>query len=108
MRVIQIIPRKRCRLYGLMVQKEIELAKRNVGTFRRSASKQKGVAKWAHSTYPGWVWLERGLGEVVLAELDSRSSNQDEWQLLHAFLGFVDRHFGDKIAAINIQYVAEK
>jgi hypothetical protein len=108
MRVIQIIPRKQCRLYGMLVQKEIELAKRNVGTFRRSGRKQKNVAKWDHKNFQGWIWLERGLGEVVLAELDSKSSNDDEWQLLHAFLGFVDRHFGDKIAAINIQYVPEK
>ncbi len=108
MRVIQIIPRQRCRLYGLIVQEEIELAKRNRGTFYRSGSKQKDVAKWAHKTYKGWIWLERGLGEVVLAELDSKSSSQDDWQLLHAFLGFLDRHFADKIAAVNIQYAGEK
>jgi hypothetical protein len=108
MRLIQIIPRKQCRLYGLMVQKEIDLAKSNKGTFRRSASKEKNIAKWAHKSYNGWIWLERGLGEVVSARLDTRSSHEDEWQLFHAFLGFVDRHFGDKIAAINIQYVPEK
>ena len=77
MRLIQIIPRKQCRLYGLMVQKEIDLAKRNKGTFRRSASKEKNVAKWAHKSYNGWIWLERGLGEVVSARLDTRSSNED-------------------------------
>jgi hypothetical protein len=108
MRVIQIIPRQNSRLYALMIQKEIELAKRNKGTFHRSGPKQKDVAKWSHATYDGWVWLERGLGEVVLAELGTRSSNGDEWQLLHAFLGFLDRHFADKIAAINIQYIPEK
>ena len=108
MRLIQIIPWKQCRLYGLMVQKEIDLAKSNKGTFRRSASKEKGIAKWAHKSYNGWIWLERGLGEVVSARLDTRSSNEDEWQLFHAFLGFVDRHFGDRIAAINIQYVPEQ
>jgi hypothetical protein len=107
-RLIQIVPRDRCRLYGLIVKKEIELYKRGKGTFYRSGSKQKNAGKWAHSTYKGWIWLERGLGEVVLAELQSKSSDKDEWQLLHAFLGFLDRHFADKIAAVHIQYGSKK
>lgn len=108
MRLIQIIPRDHCRLYGLIVKKEIDLYKRGKGTFYRSGSKRKNSAKWAHSTYKGWIWLERSLGEVVLAELQSKSSGGDEWQLLHAFLGFLDRHFADKIAAVHIQYEPEK
>ncbi len=27
-----------------------------------------------------------------------------EWQLLSAFLGFIDRHFGKRILAITIHY----
>ena len=63
----------------------------------------------SHSTYPGWVWLERGLGEVVLAEIGTAGlRTRTSGNSLHAFLRFIDRHFGDKIAAINIQYVPEK
>jgi hypothetical protein len=36
--------------------------------------------------------LERGLAEVVLAEIHA-SAPEQEWQMLSAFLGFVDRHF---------------
>ena len=107
MRLIQIIPERGHRLYGAIVKKEIELYKRGKGTFYRSAGKAKNSAKWSHKSYKGWVWIERGLGEVVIAELRSRATSQDEWQLLHAFLGFLDRHFGEKIESINIQYFKE-
>jgi hypothetical protein len=108
MRLIQITPRDGSRLYGMLVKKEIELSRRGKGTFFRNGPKQKNIAKWSHATYKGWIWLERGLGEVVLAELHTRSSKEDDWQLLHAFLGFLDRHFAESIATVNIQYVPEK
>jgi len=104
MRLIQIIPKSGYRLYGAIVKKEVDLHKRGKGTFFRSAAKAKNTAKWSHKSYRGWIWIERGLGEVVVAELRSKTTDHDEWQLFHAFLGFLDRHFGDKIKAINIQY----
>jgi hypothetical protein len=104
MRLIQIIPKRGYRLYGAIVKKEVDLYRRSRGTFFRSAPKLKNAAKWSHKRYKGWIWIERGLSEVVVAELCSKTANQDEWELFHAFLGFLDRHFGDKIEAINIQY----
>jgi hypothetical protein len=85
-----------------MVAKEIELSRKNKGTFRRSAPRQKNRAKWAHTRFPGWLRLRRGMGEVV--EIDVRAKKGGEWQLLTAILGFVDRHFGPKVRAVNIQY----
>ena len=105
MRLIQIIPRDGYRLYGALVKKEIELHKKHKGTFYRSGAKTHNGAKWSHKSYGGWIWLERSLGEVVIAELRSKASNSDEWQLFHAFLGFLDRHFAEQIKAINIQYL---
>jgi hypothetical protein len=104
MRLIQIIPKRSYRLYGAIVKKEVDLHKKGKGTFFRSAAKEKDVAKWSHRSYKGWIWIKRGLSEVVLVELRTLSSDQNEWQLLHAFLGFLDRHFADNIEAINIQY----
>jgi hypothetical protein len=104
MRLIQIVPKEHFRLYGAIVAKEVELRRKNQGTFRRSASKQKNYAKWNHKSFYGWLWLHRGLGEVVTVELNSRTGENDEWQLLHAFLGFVDRHFAAKVQSIHIQY----
>lgn len=103
MRRVQVIPKGGFRLYGAMVSKELELARRKTGTFRRSGRKQKRRAKWTHSAYPGWVRLARGTDEVVEIVVKSVKKEAD-WQLLHAILGFVDRHFGKKIRAINIQY----
>src|SRR5947209_2374647 len=103
MRLIQIVPKDYFKLYGALVAKELELRRRKQGTFRRAGAKQKNYAKWNHKSYYGWLWLQRGLGEVVTVELQSRGG--DEWQLLHAFLGFVDRHFAEEIQSIQIQYL---
>jgi len=102
MRLIQIVPQKQYNLYGALVAKELQLRRKHQGTFRRSGTKQKHYAKWNHKNYTGWLWLQQGLGGVVNVELQSKTS--DEWQLLHAFLGFVDRHFADRIQSIHIQY----
>jgi hypothetical protein len=102
MRQIQIIPSDGFRLYGALVAKEVELAKRNRGTFHRSAAKEKNRAKWTHTTYPGWIRIERGMGEIVMIEVHSKDGA--EWQLLQAILGFLDRHFSDKIRSLHIHY----
>ncbi len=104
MRLIQIVPKKQFNLYGALVAKELELRRRNQGTFRQIGDKQKNYAKWNHKNYYGWLWLQKGLGGVVNVELQSRTEDDSEWQLLHAFLGFVDRHFADKVQSIHIQY----
>lgn len=103
MRLMQIIPKEQFRLYGALVAKEVSLRQKNQGTFRRSGSKQKNWAKWNHKKFNGWLWLQRGLGEVVTIQLQSKTEN-DQWQLLESFLGFVDRHFADKVQSIHIQY----
>lgn len=107
-RVVVIVPVAGYRLYGAMVQKEVDLAKAQKGTLHRSGVKLKDKTKWSHTTYKGWINLQRSEGEVVTAVIKSRSQSSDEWQLLHAFLGFVDRHFSDKINTLLIQYRKDK
>jgi hypothetical protein len=102
-RIIQIVPAKSIRLFGLMVKKEVELSRRNQGTFYRASRKKRNQAKWSHRKHKGWINIQRGEGEVVTAEILSRTGT-DEWQLLQAFIGWLDRHFGKELAAINIQY----
>jgi hypothetical protein len=103
-KLIQIVPIPSVRLFGQMVKKEVELSRRNRGTFRRSAGKVRDRAKWSHSKYNGWIKLQRTEGEVVTVEVQSRSQTDDQWQLLHAFIGWVDRHFGDQVEAMHIHY----
>ncbi len=103
MRLIQIVPKDGFNLYGALVKKELHLRQGNQGTFRRGGPKQRSYAKWHHTSYNGWIWLERTYGKVVTAVLQCKAEG-DEWQVFHAFIGFLDRHFARKIKAINIQY----
>ncbi len=105
MRQVQVIPEAGFRLYGAMVAKEAALSRKNQGTFRRSAPRGKNRARWNHLRYPGWIKLRRGTGEEVQIEVRSKRGGS-EWQLLQAILGFVDRHFGERLRAIHIQYEA--
>src|SRR5262249_3539389 len=103
-RLVQVVPVDGFRLYGGMVKRQNEILKKNMGTFYRSGRKVKNHSKWAHANYAGRIKIARTDGEVVTAELQSRSSQRDEWQLLQAFIGWLDRNFGSNIEAINIQY----
>lgn len=103
-RLIQVVPKEGGNLYGKMVAKEVELAKRNRGTFFRSGPKERDRAKWSHSKYKGWIRIARGTGNVVTVEIQSRSDSDDGWQIVQAFIGWLDRHFGDSIQALNIQF----
>ena len=102
MRQVQVVPKDNYRIYGAIVAKEVELAHKHKGTFHRSGPKEKDRAKWSHANYDGWLNLARSMGEVVAIEVRSKKPEK-EWMLLRALLGFLDRHFAEKIQAINIQ-----
>lgn len=102
MRQVQVVPKQGFRLFAAMVAKEAELSRKNKGTFRRRA-RGKTRAKWIHIRYKGWITLARRTGEVLQIKVRSKEEGGD-WQLLHAILGFLDRHFGRKIRSITIQY----
>jgi hypothetical protein len=103
-KLVQIIPIDGVRLFGRMVKKEVELSRQNRGTFHRSASKVRDHAKWSHAKFNGWINLERTESEIVVAEVQSRSQSDDTWQIFQAFVGWIDRHFGDEIEAVHIHY----
>jgi hypothetical protein len=103
MKIIQIVPGEGLRLYAALLKKEADIRKKSLGTFYRAPAKRHDASRWRHKAYRGWIDLERGLSDVVLAEIHSGAA-EHEWQLLSAFLGFIDRHFGDKILAITIHY----
>jgi hypothetical protein len=99
MKLVQIMPIERKRLYGAMVKKEAEIRKRRVGAFHRAGAKKRDKARWRHVRFKGWIDLEREGSEVVTAKVNSA-----DWQLLAAFVGWIDRHFGDQVHAVTIQY----
>ena len=105
MKRMQIVPQPGFNLYGAMVQKEIEQSKKKSGTFYRSGPKEHNRARWKHVKHKGWVKLQRGSGGLVMAEVHTRAKGGHDCELFHAFIGFLDRQFGDHPLSINIQYV---
>lgn len=102
MRHVQIIPRGAYPLFAALAAREAALSRKGRGTFRRRGRKSKNRARWVHIRFSGSLELRRGMGEVV--EIKLKSKKGAEWQLLTAFVGFVDRNFSPRVRAINIQY----
>jgi hypothetical protein len=93
-------------VYALLTKKEIELRKRKQGTLHRAGPKRKEREKWVHSSYYGWIQFQRCLGGVTVALIQSKNP-EVEWQLLTSFIGFLDRHFRDKLVSITLAYDEE-
>jgi hypothetical protein len=103
MKLLQIVPRDGTRLYGAMVRKEADIRKSGRGTFSRAGARRRNAARWKHIRYKGSISLEPGLSDVVTVEIKSTDKG-DESRLLSAFLGWLDRHFGEHVQSVNIQY----
>ena len=104
--IVTVTPRDRENLYGLLIKKEVALRMSNKGTLHRSSAKKKNQEKWVHSQFKGWINLQKCLGGVTLAIVQSKSADL-EWQLLSSFVGFLNRHFRDEIASINLSFGRE-
>lgn len=103
MKRIEIVPLAGTRLYDALIRKEADIRAAGRGTFFRAGPARKNSATWKHKAYPGQVALSRSPSQSIAARI--RTANRSrEWQMLSAFLGFVDRHFGDNIASITILY----
>ncbi|MBN8597231.1 MAG: hypothetical protein J0L78_06115 [Planctomycetes bacterium] len=100
---ITIVPRAGINLYGAVVKKEVVLSRSGKGTLYRSGRKMKDYEKWAHKSYNGWIWIEKCIGQVVVAAVQSRKEGHDN-QLLGSFVAFLDRHFRADIVSITINY----
>jgi hypothetical protein len=103
MKTVEITPREKSPIYRGLVQREAEIRKKGRGTFSRKGPLRQGTAIWNHKRFKGTVGLKREDAELVTAKIRS-AKPEDEGGLLKAFLGFVDRHFGDRVATITIHY----
>ena len=99
MKILQIIPRagNKKRLKQLLKDKERSLRGSNT-TFYRT-----GEGRWAHKTYLGWITWDEAPGRLLVAEVRTKR-NENEWQLLQSFIGYLDRHLGEYIESITITY----
>ena len=59
--------------------------------------------KIMHVKYPGWINWSNSEGVITCEVLSPRKPNE-EWQLMHAFLGRLAARFASSIIAINIQF----
>jgi len=98
MKIIQVVPRRnnKARLRTLLTQKERDL--RGSSTFYRQRA-----GRWLHKRYKGWIKWSEVSGGILVAEVQSRVEDT-EWQLLRAFIGYLDRHFSDQIESVTIVY----
>jgi len=103
MKLVEITPRQKTKLYAALVKKEADIRGRGRGTFFRAGRKAAARAEWKHKKFQGSIQLARGDAEVVTAKVRSRKL-EEERQLLSSFLGFVDRHCGDGVSTILIEY----
>jgi hypothetical protein len=99
MKILQVVPKPgtKARLKTLLKNTERHLRGGNT-TFHRMRE-----GRWKHVKYPGWIQWGDAPGNLLLAEIQTKARDH-EWQMLHAFIGYLDRHLGDKIDTIAIYY----
>ena len=99
MKVVCVIPRSDSKESLKSLLKKKERALRGTSTaFSRSRE-----GRWVHVKYPGWINWDEGMGGILLAEIHTKIEGT-EWQLLQAFVGYLDRHLGDNIDSITVTY----
>ncbi len=98
MKIVMIIPYddEKPTLKTLLNETERRLRGKGTTLIRERAG------RWAHTNYHGWINWDIAKGGVIVAEIQSRKP-QAEWQLLQAFIGYLNRHLGDYIDTIIIK-----
>jgi len=104
-RTLRIIPVGGFHLFDAMQTEVARLAAGGRGTFRRLGRKEKNRARWRHLRYAGRIALERTRGQAIAAKVTAAGKAGNPWQLLHAFIGWTDRHFAPKLQSLTVQYL---
>ena len=87
--------------YGAGLYREL-LAFMRSGELQTFSASKRG-RKISHVKHPGWINWSNSEGAITCEVLSPRKPN-DEWQLMHAFLGRLAARFSGSIIAINIQF----
>jgi hypothetical protein len=59
--------------------------------------------RWKHVKYPGWIQWADAPGGLLIAEIRTKVRDH-EWQIMEAFIGYLDRHLGEQIDSISVYY----
>ncbi|HKA08709.1 MAG TPA: hypothetical protein VKD71_15725 [Gemmataceae bacterium] len=99
MKIVQIVPKPESdsTLNPLLKNTERQLRGPHT-TFEREKE-----GRWKHVRYPGWIQWNAAAGGILIAEFRTRARDH-EWQILEAFIGYLDRHLGDQIDSISVHY----
>jgi hypothetical protein len=99
MKIVQVVPKPgiASTLKAVLKQTERQLRGPHT-TFRRLRE-----GRWKHVKYPGWVQWDEAPGGFLVAEIQTKVQDH-EWQLLQAFIGYLDRHLGELIESIAVYY----
>lgn len=99
MKIVQVVPKPDSKAHLTTLLRDTERHLRGPHTtFRRVRE-----GRWKHVKYPGWIQLDHALGGLLVAAVRTKVKDH-EWQLLDAFIGYLDRHVGDQIESIFISY----
>ena len=98
MKVLQVVPRRDIegKLTSLLSEKERELRGSRTTFYRKRAG------RWQHKKYKGWIGWSEAKGGILVAEIHGAADT--EWQLLRAFVGYLERHLEEEIESITIHY----
>jgi hypothetical protein len=99
MKILQVVPRPDTpsKLKSLLKKQEIKLR----GTATTFYRQKEG--RWKHVKYSGWINWDEAPGGILVAEIQSKVEGTD-WQLLQAFVGYLQRHLGKHIESITIYF----
>ncbi len=97
MKIVQVIPKAgtSSKLKTLLKNAERQLRGPHT-TFE-----QEKEGRWKHVKYPGWIQWDDATRGLLIAEVRTKFTDHD-WQILEAFIGYLDRHLGDDIESITI------
>ncbi|MBM3416536.1 MAG: hypothetical protein FJY20_08820 [Bacteroidetes bacterium] len=100
MRIVQVVSKPECdNFLSLVKKKKRELRQRKRGTFYHVKPN-----RWKHVSYSGYIDFHKAHKNISIFEIKTRASDGNDWQLLHSFLGFLDRHFHDTMESVTILY----
>jgi hypothetical protein len=99
MKILEVVPKTGAKVRLKTLLKTTERQLRNGhSTFHRMRE-----GRWKHVKYPGWIQWDGAPGNLLVAEIHTKVPDH-EWQMLHAFIGYLDRHLGEQIDSISVHY----
>ena len=99
MKILQVVPKPGTNSKLKTILKNTERNLRGPHTtFRRERE-----GRWKHVKYPGWIQCDQAPGGLLVAELHTKVKDH-EWQMMDAFIGYLDRHLGEQIESISVYY----